>query len=129
MSLQDEIRTLTQGYVRKGGKDNRHQQRGRMEKFADYCAEHGARSLGQIGKGQVIGYWKAHRHLAPRTLHAHWLALCELWRLAGKPGQPPRPRLDAQPAKTPEKGPEGPLPGKVAHQSRSAASTVVREAT
>ena len=103
MSLQEEVRALTHGYVRKGGKDNRRQQRGRIEKFIDYCATQGARSLGQIGKKHVIGYWKAHRVFKPRTLHAHWLAIRVLWRLAGKPGEPPRPRID-----TPEPNPVGP---------------------
>lgn len=95
MKLIREVQALTHGYVRKGGKDNRRQQRARMISFAEHCAEMGAESLGQVGKRHVISYWKANRALAPRTAYNHWLAIRELWRLAGKPGDPPRPRLPA----------------------------------
>ncbi|GAB6051156.1 hypothetical protein JCM16106_20120 [Hydrogenophilus islandicus] len=95
MRLIREVERLTRGYVRKGGKDNRRQQRARMLAFAEACARMGANSLGQVGKRHVVAYWKAHRDLAPATLYAHWLAIRELWRLAGKAGDPPRPIAEA----------------------------------
>lgn len=91
MKLIKEAEFLTRGYGRTGGKDNRRQQRARMLAFAEHCAATGAHSFGQVGKNHVIDYWKAHRALSPATAYSHWLAIRELWRLAGKPGVPPRP--------------------------------------
>lgn len=92
MSLVQEIKALANAYVRKGGKENRKQQRARMIAFAAYAATMGAYSIGQIGKAHVIQYWKANRHLADPTLYNHWRAVCILWGLAGKSGPPSKPR-------------------------------------
>ena len=92
MRLLKEVEALSHAYVRKGGKDNRRQQRARMLAFAEHAAASGAHSLGQLGKAHVIAYWKSHRELAPTTAYSHWLAIKALWRLAGKAGEPPRPR-------------------------------------
>lgn len=91
MKIIREVEQLTRGYVRKGGKDNRRQQRARMLAFAEFCALQGQNSLGQVGKAQVIAYWKAHRHLSDTTLYSHWRALAVLWELSGKPEEPPKP--------------------------------------
>lgn len=91
MKILQEVEQLTRGYVRKGGKDNRRQQRARMQKFAVFCAEEGANSFGQVGKAQVIAYWKSNQRLSDATRYAHWRALVTLWQLTGKPEQPPRP--------------------------------------
>lgn len=91
MKLIKEAEFLTRGYGRTGGKDNRRQQRARMLAFAEHCATMGAHSFGQVGKNHVISYWKVHRALSPATAYSHWLAIRELWRLAGKPGVPPEP--------------------------------------
>lgn len=92
LQLEIELRNLASGYIRKGGKDNRRQQAARMLAFARHAAGEGAQSLGQVGTRHVIRYWKSHRDLAIPTAYSHWLAIRELWRLAGKPGEPPRPR-------------------------------------
>ena len=93
MSLAQEVNALANGYVRKGGKKNRQQQRARMITFANYAVAMGAHSMAQVGKYHVIGYWKANRALADSTLYNHWRALCVLWVRAGKVGQPPKPRF------------------------------------
>ena len=100
MSLVQQVERLTDNYVRKGGKDNRKQQRSRMLAFAAYASELGAKEIGQVGATHVVRYWKAHRDLADSTLYSHWLALVELWRLSGKAGEPPLPWK-----KKPEKAP------------------------
>jgi hypothetical protein len=92
MKLTHEVEFLTRGYGRTGCKDNRRQQRARMLAFAEHCAAMGAHSLDQVGQNHVIRYWKAHRALAPATAYSHWLAIRELWRLANKSGEPPKPR-------------------------------------
>lgn len=91
MSLVTKVEVLTNEYVRKGGKDNRMQQRSRMLAFAAHASTLGARDMGQVGAMHVVRYWKAHRHLADSTLKQHWHALQVLWTLSGKPGDPPLP--------------------------------------
>ena len=94
MKLQQQVQELTRGYARKGGKDNRHQQIARMTAFASHCESLGAVQMDQVGGKHVVRYWKALRAsggLADSTLYSHWLAIRELWRLAGKPGEPPKP--------------------------------------
>ena len=94
MKLQQQVQTLARAYVRKGGKDNRRQQAARMLAFAAHSEAQGAHEMGQVGGRHVMSYWKALRAsggLADSTLYSHWLAIRELWRLAGKPGEPPRP--------------------------------------
>lgn len=102
MKLQQQVQELTRAYVRKGGKDNRRQQTARMLAFAAHCEALGAHEMGQVGGRHVVGYWKALRAsggLADATLYSHWLAIRELWSLAGKPGDPPRPfKAEKQPA-------------------------------
>ena len=91
MKLLLEVERITRGYVRKGGKDNRRQQRARMIAFADFCAQMGANSMGQIGRAHVISYWKSTENLSERTRYSHWRALVTLWGLAEKAGLPPEP--------------------------------------
>lgn len=98
-----EIARLTQRYAGRGGKDNRRQQRLRMLAFAQHAAAGGTRALANLGKRQVIAYWKDHAHLSDSTLYNHWCALCILWQLQGKPGKPPKPRKKE--AKSPEECP------------------------
>jgi hypothetical protein len=92
MRLIHQVEALTRPYAAKGGKDNRRQQRARMMAFADHCAAHGAAEIGQVGARHVISYWKGRRHLSEATAYSHWLAIRELWQIAGKQGDPPRPK-------------------------------------
>lgn len=102
MKLQQQVQHLAHAYTRKGGKQNRRQQAARMMAFAAHCEAHGASEMGQVGGRHVVSYWKALRAadgLADSTLYSHWLAIRELWDLAGKPGEPPRPfKAGEQPA-------------------------------
>ena len=91
MKLSQQVQELTMAYVRKGGKDNRRQQAARMLAFAAHCEALGAREMGQVGATHVIRYWKASEGLSGTTRYSHWLAIRELWKLAGKPNEPPRP--------------------------------------
>lgn len=98
MELLHQVEKLSRAYVRKGGKDNRRQQRARMLAFAKHAARLGAREMGQVGARHVISYWKASEGLSDATRYAHWLAIRELWRAANKVEEPPRPRIkDALP--------------------------------
>lgn len=91
MNLVYAVNKLTHAYACKGGKTNRRQQRKRMQAFAKHAANMGANSLGQVGARHVINYWKINRSLSPATAYNHWLAIRELWQLADKSGEPPRP--------------------------------------
>ena len=92
-NLVEQVKKLAHAYVKKGGKGNRRQQRARMLSFAAFAEGLGAREIGQVGNRHVITYWKASRALADTTRYSHWLAIRQLWRLAGKVGEPPRPRM------------------------------------
>ena len=72
--------------------------------FAGHAEALGAREKGQVGGGTVIAYFKALRaaNRAYATQMDHWRAIRELWRLWGKPGEPPRP---FPPEKQPAGGP------------------------
>lgn len=99
--LVTQVEQLTHAYVRKGGKDNRKQQRARMLAFAAHAAGSGASEMGQVGASHVIRYWKAHRGLSDATIYSHWLSLRELWRLSGKTEEPPKPRTKELPEAKP----------------------------
>jgi hypothetical protein len=112
--IEKEVRAFTRQWIRKGGKDNRRQQYARMIAFAGHAAAAGAHSMAEVGRKQVIGYWKDHADLAPSTLYNHWRALCVLWQLAGMRGVPIKPRaLTKSGVKTrsePSTPPEAPPP-------------------
>lgn len=94
MKLERQVEQLARGYVRKGGKDNRRQQLARMLAFAAHAEGLGASEMGQVGGKHVVSYWRTLRAsggLADSTLYSHWLAIRELWSLAGKTGEPPKP--------------------------------------
>jgi len=91
MKILQEVEVLSRSYVRKGGKDNRRQQRARMLVFAEFCAGEGAHSLAQVGAAHVIRYWRANIHLSDSTRYNHWRAFCVLWLLCGKSVKPPKP--------------------------------------
>lgn len=91
MKILQEVEILSRGYVRKGGKDNRRQQRARMLAFAAFCAGEGAHSLAQVGAAHVIRYWRATQHLSDATRYNHWRAFCVLWTLCSKSTEPPKP--------------------------------------
>ena len=96
MKLQQQVRNLAHAYVRKGGKKNRKQQVARMLALAEHCEGKGATEIGQIGGKHVISYWRSLRSkggLADATLYSHWLAIRELWQLADKVDEPPRPLM------------------------------------
>lgn len=94
MKLRIQIQQLAHTYSRKGGKKNRRQQVSRMLAFAAHVESEGIYEIGQVGKKQVISYWRSLRAaggLADSTLYSHWLAIRELWQLTGRSEEPPQP--------------------------------------
>ncbi len=91
-TLADQVRRRAHVYVAHGGKTNRRQQVDRLVIVVDWMqAQFGLTGLAQIGKRQVIAYWKAHREMAPATAYAYWLALKVLWGWLGRAEDPPIP--------------------------------------
>ena len=91
-TLADQVRRRAHVYVAHGGKTNRRQQVDRLVIVVDWMqAQFQLTGLAQVGKRQVIDYWKAHRDLAPTTAYAYWLALKVLWSWLGRAEDPPIP--------------------------------------
>lgn len=92
-TLADQVRRRAHVYVAHGGKTNRRQQVDRLVIVVDWMqAQFQLTGLAQVGKRQVIDYWKAHRDMAPATAYAYWLAIKVLWHWLGRSEDPPPPR-------------------------------------
>ena len=92
-TLAEQVRRRAHVHVAHGGKTNRRQQVDRLAIMVSWMqAEFRLTGIEQIGKRQVISYWKAHRDMAPVTAYAYWLALKVLWGWLGRTGNPPKPK-------------------------------------
>jgi hypothetical protein len=101
-TLADQVRRRAHVYVAHGGKTNRRLLVDRLVIVVDGMqSQFQLTGLAQVGKRQVIDYWKAHRDMAPATAYAYWLALKVLWGWLGRAEDPPRPRS------SPETMPDG----------------------
>ncbi len=79
-------------FVRSGGKDNRENEVAKIVKFLVWVqANDNVLRIDRLGKKQVIGFWRAHRHLSERTTYDYWLAISKLWVWIGKTDEPPKP--------------------------------------
>jgi len=92
MSLQDDVKKITHDYVRKGGKLNRRKQAKRMLALAEHAEKNGCNSLGRMGRKHIVAFYMSHRDLSDDVIYQHWLAFRKLWKLAGKAGEPPKPK-------------------------------------
>lgn len=81
-----DIRHALHQHARKGGKTARRRQVKRAEEFVDWC---GCNPY-QTGRGHVRRYFRA-KGFAPSTARDHWYAIRLLWRVMGRPGEPPKP--------------------------------------
>ncbi|MDE3022418.1 MAG: hypothetical protein KGI54_11220 [Pseudomonadota bacterium] len=91
-TMASQIRELAHAYKRHGGKDNRRQQLGRLATACEWIAfNHQISNLHEIGKRQVIDFYRNHRHLADSTLAGYFYAFVTLWAWLGRTGEPPRP--------------------------------------
>lgn len=98
MTISDEVRQLAHIYVRHGGKDNRRQQVARLVKACAWIVEHHhVHRVAEIGKRQIIDFYRNHREMSPRTTMGYFYAFCELWTWLGRPSEPPRPLVTVVP--------------------------------
>lgn len=102
-SVEAQLRQAAHRYVRHGGKKNRRQQIQRLVNACEWIAVHHRISrIEQIGKRQIIDFYRHHRQLAPATLMGYFYAFAELWRWLDRPGEPPRPHIDGQKHEPPQ---------------------------
>lgn len=95
-TLAEQVRRRAHVYVAHGGKSNRRQQVDRLVIVVTWMQTHfRLTGLEQIGKRQVVAYWKAHRDMAPATAYAYWLAIKVLWGWLGRTENPPHARQES----------------------------------
>lgn len=79
-------------FVRSGGKVHREVEAAKIVSFLVWVqANDNVLRIDRLGKKQVIGFWRAHRHLSERTTYDYWLAISKLWVWIEKSDEPPRP--------------------------------------
>ena len=87
-----QIKELTYGYVRKGSKENRRRQVKKMEIVIRWIeSNEKLGGLDQLGKRQIVTFWRAHENLSEKTRYNYWLALCALFELMRRTDTPPKP--------------------------------------
>ncbi len=93
-TLVDQIKHFSHAYVRKGGKTNRKQQVKRLIYVVSWISIHYPQinRLEQIGKNQIIQFWKNHRSLSSSTAYGYWLAVKRLWNWLDRHSEPPKPK-------------------------------------
>lgn len=85
-NISRELRQKIDLYRRKGGKTSRRNTVARIERFL----REAGRPPEQIGKRHVHEFYE-NQKFAPSTERDYHYALCQLWQMLGRPGEPPRP--------------------------------------
>lgn len=86
--ISRELRQKIDMYRRKGGKTSRRNTAARIERFIESVG----RPPEQIGKKNVLEFYEK-QQFAPSTARDYHYAICQLWQLIGRVGDPPRPPL------------------------------------
>ena len=90
--VEQQIKMRSHTYLRHGGKQNRRQQIARLKFACNWIATtHKINRLEQIGKRQIVDFYRNHRHLKQTTLNGYYYAFITLWEWLEKPGKPPEP--------------------------------------
>ncbi|QCU89777.1 hypothetical protein [Thiomicrorhabdus sediminis] len=96
----DEIEILSKRYKSHGGKKNRRQQVKKIRRVFEFAkANHKTRSVYELGRKQIIDFYRHNRDLSDKTLYAYWLALKQLYQFMGRLEEPPKPhkKIDLPP--------------------------------
>lgn len=91
MTAEAWVRARADSYLRQGGKTNRRDTVRVLVRILDEIQAHEGCLPGQIGRRQIIGYYKR-QQIAAATLRRHHAAICLLWDWLGRAGEPPRPK-------------------------------------
>lgn len=93
--MEQWVRERVDTYLRHGGKTSRRAMVKRLIAILLDIRQYepGVRQPPQIGRAHIHRYWARQSQLADRTRQDHWYALCLLWALLERPGEPPKPPL------------------------------------
>jgi hypothetical protein len=80
-------------YLRHGGKSHRRETIQVLIALLREIHQHEDCLPEQIGRRQIIGYYRRHAHLSPATLRRHQTAVGLLWDWLGRTGEPPKPKV------------------------------------
>lgn len=86
VSISRELRQKIDLYRRKGGKTSRRNTAARIERFIALTG----RPPEQIGKRHVYEFYEK-QQFASSTERDYHYALCQLWQMIGRSGEPPHP--------------------------------------
>ena len=94
-SMEQWLRARVDVYLRHGGKTSRRATVKRLLAILQDIRQHeqGVRLPPQVGRAHLHRYWARQAHLADRTRQDHWYAVCLLWELLERSGEPPKPPL------------------------------------
>lgn len=84
--ISRELRQKIDLYRRKGGKTSRRSTAARIERFIVAIG----RPPEQIGKKNVLEFYE-NQKFAPSTERDYYYAICQLWTMIGRTGEPPPP--------------------------------------
>lgn len=88
----DRIEILARKYKKHGGKKSRRNQVQKIRKFLAFTGLPPAR-VNEVGRRQIIRFFKAHSDYSDRTLYDYWLAFKHLYTWLGRAEIPPKPHL------------------------------------
>jgi len=94
MSISEEIQRLSRPWAAKGGKTSRKRTRARMIMIAKDIEknEPSVKLWRQVGRRQIIRYWKRTEHLSKITRRDHYYALRTAFELTGNLYSVPEPK-------------------------------------
>ncbi|GEK53147.1 hypothetical protein [Vreelandella venusta] len=84
--ISRELRQKIDLYRRKGGKTSRRNTAARIERFIEAVGH----PPEQIGKRHVYEFYEK-QQFAPSTERDYHYAICQLWTMLGRAGEPPPP--------------------------------------
>lgn len=75
-------------FLRHGGKKNRRNVVAMINRVCEFSDIH---HVEQLGKKQIIAFYKSHKHLSHTTLRNYFYAMKLLYKMLGRKGDPPEP--------------------------------------
>ena len=94
MVAEKWVKMRVDRYLRHGGKTSRRATVRRLIAVLRDIQQHekGVSTPAVIGRAHIHRYYERHRHLAESTMRDHYYAICLLWGLLDRTGNPPKPR-------------------------------------
>jgi hypothetical protein len=64
-----------------------------VRQFLDFCRARGVMAPDQIGRSHIWSWFESLPGAAESTLRDRYYAACLFWRIIGRSGDPPKPRV------------------------------------